>query len=105
MKHAPTYPLAGRDSYIAVAAYLTSLRGRGETVPAAAKHALGVFAAALDVNLVLDHPLVSQAAAIPASKSVRQAPLLPVEMALAMEARVLKRTPQRGGESSPPSSH
>ena len=96
MKHSPTYPLTGKDSYIAVAAYLTSVRGRGETVPAAAKHALGVFAAALGVNLALDHPLVSQAAAIPASKPVRQAPLLPVEMALAMEARALEENALEG---------
>ena len=65
--------------------FLEFLRGRGRTVPSAAKHYLTVWADALGIDWPLTNPLVLSAATVESNEDPRQAPAMDVETVRKLE--------------------
>ena len=77
--------LTGEQSVVLIHDYLESLAERGRTVPAAAKHALSVWAEALGIDWPLTHSMVCSAAIAESNETPKQDPAMTLSTLRAIE--------------------
>ena len=71
--------LTGEKSVVLLHDYFESLADRGRTAPSAAKHALGVWAEALEIDWPLSHALINSATSVENNETPKQAPAMSLD--------------------------
>ena len=77
--------LTGEASLVLLRDYLEQAASRGRTVPAATRHSLVNWAAALQIDWPLGHALISSAPTIESNTAPKQAPSMAIETAKLLE--------------------
>ena len=77
--------LTGEKSVVLIHDYLEHAADRGRTVPAAIRHSLTCWAAALQVDWPLDHTLITSAAAVESNSAPKHAPPMTLETVKLLE--------------------